>query len=336
MSAPVLVLHHADCRDHLPGPGHPESPDRLDAAVRGIDEADLGDAITFVEPRRATLDELALVHDANYAPALRQFCERGGGRLDEDTVASPGSFSAASRAAGAALNAVERIERGEGQHAFCAVRPPGHHATARRPQGFCIFNNVAVCAAALAERGERVLILDWDAHHGNGTQDIFYADPRVLYVSLHQWPLYPGTGRLEDAGEGEGAGCTINFPFPAGATGDVYQAALDEVIAPAADEFGPSWLLVSCGFDSHRADALEGTNLALSAGDFGVLTRRCIDLAPPGRCVLVLEGGYDLAGLSASAGACVAALAGAEYMPEPPTSGGGGWDVVQAVARLRA
>jgi acetoin utilization deacetylase AcuC-like enzyme len=224
MSAPVLIFHHPDCRDHHAGPANPETADRLDAVVRGIHAADLGEAITLVEQRPATLDELARVHDPNYAPALRQFCERGGGRLDQDTAASEGSFSAAVLAAGAALDAVEHIERGEGHNAFCAVRPPGHHATARRPQGFCIFNNVAVCAAALAERGEWVLILDWDAHHGNGTQEMFYADARVLYVSLHQWPLYPGTGRLEDTGEGEGRGYTINLPLPAGATGDVYRS----------------------------------------------------------------------------------------------------------------
>ncbi|MDQ3757460.1 MAG: hypothetical protein M3394_06405, partial [Actinomycetota bacterium] len=181
-------------------------------------------------------------------------------------------------------------------------------------------------------RGERVLVVDWDAHHGNGTQDAFYGDGRVLYVSLHQWPLYPGTGRLDEAGAGAGAGCTINFPLPPGATGDTYLAAVDEVIEPAAAEFAPTWVLVSAGFDAHRADPL--TDLGLSAGDFADLTVRVAGLAPAGRRLVFLEGGYDLAALGASSAACVAALAGATYRPEPPTSGGIGRTVVEAV-RLR-
>src|SRR5439155_14320787 len=235
-----------------------------------------------------------------------------------DTSASRGSWLAAQLGAGAGLDAITRLDAGEADAAFCAVRPPGHHATPRRPMGFCLLNNIAIAAAALADRGEKVLIVDWDAHHGNGTQDAFYADGRVVYVSMHEYPLYPGTGRLDETGLGAGAGATVNLPFPAGATGDTYRAAIDEVVVPIAERFSPTWVLLSAGFDGHRADPLTG--LGLSAGDYGELTRRVVELVPAGRRLVFLEGGYDLDALAASAGACVAALAGESRQPEPPTS----------------
>jgi acetoin utilization deacetylase AcuC-like enzyme len=200
--------------------------------------------------------------------------------------------------------------------------------------GFCLLNNVAVTAAALADRGERVLVYDWDAHHGNGTQDAFYDDRRVLYVSAHQWPLYPGTGALDETGEGPGKGYTINLPLPPGTTGDVYLAAFDEVVAPAVERFDPTWVIVSAGFDAHRADPLTGLNL--TAGDFADLTERLLGVAPAGRVVAFLEGGYDLQALALSAGAFVATLAGLPFRPESPTSGGPGRAVVDAVFRNRS
>jgi acetoin utilization deacetylase AcuC-like enzyme len=200
--------------------------------------------------------------------------------------------------------------------------------------GFCLLNNVAITAATLAARGERVAIVDWDAHHGNGTQDCFYADPRVLYASMHEFPLYPGTGRLEETGTGEGAGYTVNVPFPAGTTGDAYLLAVDEVIGPALERFSPTWLLISAGFDAHHADPLTG--LGLRAGDFADLTRRLVPLVPPGRVVAFLEGGYDLEALARCAGTCVASLAGEAYRPEPATAGGAGRSVVQAALRLHS
>ncbi len=329
----VLCESHPAFAAHDAGPGHPEHPDRLAAALTGIESVHLGDDLISVEPVAATLEEVAVVHDPAFVNALERFCAQGGGQIDGDTRAGRDSWRAALLAVGAGLDAVRRLRDGQAEAAFCAVRPPGHHATPTRAMGFCLFNNLAVCAASLAAEGERVVIVDWDAHHGNGTQDAFWADPRVLYVSLHQWPLYPGTGRLEETGEGAGTGLTVNLPLPPGATGDVYGAAFDEVVEPAADAFDPTWVLVSAGFDAHRACPL--TSLGLSAGDYADLGRRSAALAPPGRCVAFLEGGYDLVALEASVAACVGALAGVEHRPEPATHGGPGRPVVDEAARLR-
>jgi acetoin utilization deacetylase AcuC-like enzyme len=329
----VLFETHEAYLDHRPGRGHPERPDRLHAVVTGIEEAGVSEALLRESPRSATRAELERVHDPAYLDALERFINDGGTQLDPDTAVSEGSWHAAIRAAGAGLDAVERLDRGEADAAFVAVRPPGHHARPNQAMGFCLINNVAVMAAALADRGERVLIVDWDAHHGNGTQDAFYADSRVAYVSMHQYPLYPGTGRVDETGAGQGTGYTINLPFPAGTTGDAYLAALDEVVAPLAASFQPTWVVVSAGFDAHRADPLTG--LGLTAGDFADLTERVMRLVPPGHLVAVLEGGYDLDALHDCAAACVARLAGASYRPEPATSGGPGLAVVDAVRRAR-
>ena len=196
--------------------------------------------------------------------------------------------------------------------------------------GFCLLNNVAVTAASLASVGERVLVLDIDAHHGNGTQDAFWDDPRVAYVSFHQWPLYPGTGAVTETG-GDGApGLTVNVPFPPGTEGDPYRAAIDEVLAPLVQAFGPTWLLLSAGFDAHRADPL--TDLGLTSGDYADLTTRLAVLVPPGRVVAFLEGGYDLAALELCTTATIAALAGVDHRPEPLTSGSRGRTAVADAA----
>ena len=187
-----------------------------------------------------------------------------------------------------------------------------------------------MCSSDLA--GERVLVVDYDAHHGNGTQEAFYEDPSVLFVSLHQYPLYPGTGSLREQGRGEGLGTTVNFPLPAGATGDVYRRALDEVVVPMAERFGPTWVLVSAGFDGHRDDPI--TELGLAAGDFADLTREVTALAPAGRRLVFLEGGYDLWAVVHSTAACLGALAGEAVRPEPATAGGPGGEVVDAVAGM--
>jgi acetoin utilization deacetylase AcuC-like enzyme len=327
----LLVAAAPDLDRHDAGPAHPERPARVRAALAGIDEAGLRDAVVTLEPRRATEDELARVHSVDYLHALHAFCDAGGGQLDPDTAATVGSWDTALLAAGAALAAVDALARGEGQVAFVAARPPGHHASASVPMGFCLLNNVAVAAAALAARGERVLIVDWDVHHGNGTQDIFWDDPRVLYVSTHQSPLYPGTGAAGEIGGPRAHGLTMNVPLPPGATGDVLLEALDVVVAPAVERFVPTWVLVSAGFDAHRADPLAA--MELSAGDFAGLATRVAQFAPEGRLALLLEGGYDLDALRMSVGASLAALLDVDFHPESATSGGPGADAVER-ARL--
>jgi acetoin utilization deacetylase AcuC-like enzyme len=327
----VLFATHAAYLDHLAGPRHPERPERLGAVLDGVAAAGLADAMVPVEPRFASRDELELVHPDYYLDRIEGICRGGGGRLDPDTYASAGSWNAARLAAGAGLAAVDALREGRGDAAFCAVRPPGHHASNTESMGFCFVNNVAVVAATLAEAGEKVLVFDYDAHHGNGTHDIFYADPRVLFVSIHQWPLYPGTGRHDEIGSGAAIGTTMNIPVPPDTTGDVYLAAFDELVAPLADRFAPTWVIVSAGFDAHRSDPI--TDLGLSAGDYAPLTARVLSLVPAGRRIVMLEGGYDLSALQLSTATVMRELAGVSGTPfEAATSGGPG---MQTVGHIR-
>lgn len=330
----VLFATHEAYLEHVTGPGHPERPSRLQAIVAGAKSAGVADALTPLEPVPADRRDLERVHPSWYLDRLDALAAGGGGWIDADTSLSAGSADAARLAAGAGLTAITALREGRGDAAFCAVRPPGHHATPTDSMGFCLISNIAVVAAALIEQGERVWILDYDAHHGNGTQAAFFDDPRVLFVSLHQWPLYPGTGRLTEVGTGAGRGTTMNLPMPPGATGDVYLRAFDEVIAPAVERFAPTWLLISAGFDAHRADPLA--QLALTAGDYTALTARALQFVPPGRCVAMLEGGYDLEALSACATAVVSTLAGAAEVPERPSNGGPGYHVVDDALALWA
>ncbi|MFO7590275.1 MAG: histone deacetylase [Acidimicrobiia bacterium] len=329
----LLLADDAAFAGHDPGPGHPERVERLAAVADGIRAAALDDALSILEPRDATAAELTRVHEPALLDRVESLVARGGGGIDADTAVSAGSWHAAIRAAGAGLAAVDALEAGTGRAAFLGVRPPGHHATGRLPMGFCLLNNVAVTAASLADRGQRVVIVDYDAHHGNGTQDIFWDDPRVLYVSLHEWPLYPGSGRLDEIGGGDARGTTCNVPLPAGATGDVYLRAFETVIGPAAEGFAPDWVLISAGFDAHRADPLTG--LALSAGDYALLAGRAAALGPPGRTVVFLEGGYDLDAVRDCVAATLPVLVDEpSRAAERPTAGGPGGDVVDdAVAR---
>ncbi len=315
----------------MASPNHPERPQRLEAVLEGARRSPVADALIPLEPRHATRAELERVHPAAYLDQLRHISEvEGGGYLDPDTGTCAESWDASLLGAGAVLRAAEALAAGEAPAAFCAVRPPGHHATPDRAMGFCLVNNVAVTATALADQGERVLIVDYDAHHGNGTQDIFYEHPTVFYVSFHQWPLYPGTGRIEERGEGAGFGCNLNIPLPPRATGEVFLEGIDRIVAPLVEVFEPTWLIMSAGFDAHRRDPI--TDLGLTSGDYALITKRLMELAPAGRHLVVLEGGYDLQALADSSAAAMAALMGIEHLPEKPSVGGPGQRVLDAVA----
>jgi len=287
-----------------------------------------------VPSRPAERHELARVHDGWHLDDLARLSQEGGGSIDGDTYATPESWEIATRAAGAGLVAVDGLRAGRADLALVVARPPGHHALADRSMGFCLLNNVAVAAAALADLGERVLIVDWDVHHGNGTEALFWDDPRVLYVSTHQWPCYPGTGRAGDVGGEPALGATLNVPLPPGATGDVVRRAFDRLVSPAVEAFGPTWVLISAGFDAHRADPLA--DLALTTGDFADLARVVAGYAPaPGRLVLFLEGGYDLGALRASVAATLGALVDGGEPVEASSSGGPGMDQLDQIAVRR-
>lgn len=323
----VLVATHELCRLHEPGDGHPERPDRLLAVWDGIRGAGLEEDVEWREATDAPAEVLDRVHPRAMLDALAEMARNGGGSIDPDTWISEQSSAAAVRAAGAGLDLISALDRGEGDVGWSVVRPPGHHALADKQMGFCLINNVAVAARFLADRGERVAIVDVDAHHGNGTQAIFYDDPDVLFVSLHQYPWYPFTGRPDEVGEGAGRGSTVNITLPAGATGQVFREALDVVVGPVVERFAPTWLLISAGFDGHRADPI--TDLGLSSADYSDVVTGLLGLVPAGRRLLFLEGGYDLQALRDCAGAVVAASAGAFHRPESPTTGGPGSDQVE-------
>ncbi len=314
--------------------GHPERPERVSAVMQGIDDLHLGNDLVTVGTRPAGPLELGRVHTELHLEHLLRFCRQGGGSLDADTYATPESWAIATRAAGAGLVAVDELRAGRGDLAFVVARPPGHHALADRAMGFCLVNNVAVAAASLVAAGERVLIVDWDVHHGNGTEALFWDEPAVLYVSTHQWPCYPGTGRASDVGGPGAPGTTVNVPLPSGATGDVVRRAFDRLVTPAVETFAPTWVLVSAGFDAHRADPLA--DLALTAGDFADLAAVVAGYAPgAGRLVLFLEGGYDVGALRSSVSATLGALVGTGPPEEGPSTGGPGMDQLDAVASRR-
>jgi acetoin utilization deacetylase AcuC-like enzyme len=309
-------------REHDSGPGHPERPERVDAVVRGLRDAGLLEALVPFAPRPATPAELLRVHTEEHIALV--FSTKGHGfQFDPDTQAGPRSCDAALLAAGAVVDAVDHVLDGELQRAFCAVRPPGHHATAERAMGFCLFNNVAVAAAHAVHRGlTRVLVVDFDVHHGNGTQDIFYDDPRVLYVSSHAYPFYPGTGSLDEVGDGKGAGFTVNLPMPQGLGDEAYVRLYRDIVEPIGRAFDPELVLVSAGFDAHRGDPLAGMDLTRRG--YAELASVCLDIAEgsaEGRVVMALEGGYGLDNLASSAAAVVEVLLGAAPERVPPRSG---------------
>jgi acetoin utilization deacetylase AcuC-like enzyme len=308
----TALLLHSVYKQHLTGEGHPERPERLDAVTAALEREGLVKELKRIDLRTATDDELAAVHSREYLATVRRDLERGSRQLSTgDTAVSPKSRDVALQAAGGVLNAVDAIFNGHAKNAFCAVRPPGHHATPTRGMGFCIFNNVAV-AARYAQRkhgAQRVLIADWDVHHGNGTQDCFYSDGSVLFFSSHQYPWYPGTGAADERGEGKGKGLIMNAPFDAGAGRAQIYGAFRERLIPAADNFKPDLVIVSAGFDSRAGDPLG--RFTLTDEDFSDLTRLMLDIAEKhagGRLLSVLEGGYSLSGLAAGVTAHVKTL----------------------------
>ncbi len=342
----TLLLGHPACEHHLTGPGHPERPQRLRAIRRAIEASGLGEEIPWTDAPQVDRDLLASLHTSTYIAQIEAIARSGGGWLDADTAVSPQSDTAALHAAGAAQRAAEALCAGEAHRAFVAVRPPGHHALPDRGMGFCLFNNAAVAAASARRAGrERVMIVDWDVHHGNGTQAIFWRDPSVLFVSLHQEYWYPGTGAIEELGEGPGEGFTVNVPLPAETGDGGYGEVFEEIVLPLAAAFRPEIIVVSAGYDAHHADPLGG--MALTAAGFGRLTGllegAARAIAAP--LLAVLEGGYDLGALGESIVATLEVLTGRSARQPPPAAQGavpvgavGSREVAYAAirARLRA
>lgn len=331
---PGLLITHADYRRHITSPRHPERPARLEAIEALLRRTPLREALARKTPDPIGEDALARVHARAYVSMVRDVAARGGGYLDPDTPISPASFDVARRAAGGALAAVDATLKREAPAAMALVRPPGHHAGPAAGRGFCIFNNVALAARhALEEHGiGRVLILDWDVHHGNGTQEVFYRDPQVIVCSFHQENWYPGTGALEEMGEGPGEGMTINVPLPAGIGDGGYAFLWEEIALPLLRAVAPGLILISAGFDAHHADPLGG--MKMSAHGFGHLSRLLRDVAGTIPIVAVLEGGYDLEGLAHSVASTLEGLTGiAAHVGEPPAEIR---EAPFAVARARA
>lgn len=309
------LVYHPVYLDHDMGAGHPESPDRLRAIIQQLEKSGTAARLTKIEPRKANDEWITLVHTSNYVAALNQHAPTSGRvPLDPDTSMSPGSLTAAYLAAGGVLAAVDAIMAKQVDHVFCAVRPPGHHAEAGRAMGFCLFNNVAIAARYVQKKHglSRVLIVDWDVHHGNGTQHSFEDDPSVLFFSTHQYPHYPGTGRATERGKGAGEGFTINVPMEAGGGDDTYRAIFQKSLVPAADDFKPEFVIISAGFDAHKDDPLA--SMGLTEDGYADLTGIVAGIAKrhaKGRILSSLEGGYNLTALSLSVDRHIQALLGA-------------------------
>ena len=306
------LVYHPAYLEHDMGAGHPESPNRLRAIMQRLQQSGTAAQLTKIEPRKAEEEWITQVHSPNYVAALNHQAPTSGRvSLDPDTSMSPGSLNAAYLAAGGALAAVDAIMNKQVVHVFCAVRPPGHHAETSRAMGFCLFNNVAIAARYIQKKYglKRVLIVDWDVHHGNGTQHSFEDDPSILFFSTHQYPHYPGTGRATERGKGAGEGFTINIPMEAGEGDDEYHAIFLKALVPAADDFKPDFVLISAGFDAHKDDPLA--SMGLTEAGYADLTHIVAGIAKhhaQGRILSSLEGGYNLTALAASVDSHIKAL----------------------------
>jgi acetoin utilization deacetylase AcuC-like enzyme len=305
--------------DHDMG-DHPENGSRMTATMALLEESGVLAKLSRIPARAASDDELTLVHDARYVDAIRRAGEQGGGWVDPDTLITPRSYDVAAHVVGGTLNAVDAVMRGEVASAYCLVRPPGHHATPVQAMGFCLFNHVAIAAAhARATHGlERVAIVDFDVHHGNGTQDSFWDDGGVLYVSTHEYPFYPGTGAASETGGGEGGGTTINIPMPHGSGDAEHLRAFEEIVEPALRRYRPQLILVSAGFDAHYADEIAMQQISVDGyGALVSIVKRGADELCGGRMVMAQEGGYHLVALPWCARRSVELLRGAEPTPDP-------------------
>lgn len=299
---------------------HVEDAARLEAIISHLEETGLKSRLTLIKPRPASLDELARVHQKQYISHIQEVASRGGGWLDPDTVMSAGSYDAALYAAGGVIRAVEAVMAGEVASAFALVRPPGHHATSGYAKGFCLFNNIAIAAKYALEKYklERVLIIDFDVHHGNGTQEAFYDNPRVMYISTHEYPFYPGTGNMAETGSGTAKGTTINIPLPSGCGDGEYREVFEQIIVPAASRFRPQLILVSAGYDTHWADPLAMMQVSVSGfGQMAKIIKGLADELCGGRLVFTLEGGYNLEALAASVKATFDVLLGSRRLDDP-------------------
>lgn len=310
----VAVLYHPVCLEHYPGLYHPERPARLQAIVQEL-EGEHPAGIELTAPQPASVEQIAAVHSTEYIAEIERISAEGGGYLDMDTVLSARSYEAALMGAGSAISAAEMVMSGAASSAFALSRPPGHHAGPSYGMGFCLFNNLAIAVryAQKAHHLQRVLLVDFDIHHGNGSQEIFYGDPTVLYFSVHQSPHYPGTGRIEETGSGAGKGYTVNVPLPAECGDRAYTRVIEEVLIPIAQRFKPELVAVSAGYDGHWVDPLA--DMRLSTSGFATIATYLYNLANElcgGRMAGVLEGGYDLRALAASVMATLVVWAGGE------------------------
>ena len=320
---------------------HPENAKRLEAIMAHLKETGLIKQLTPVNPRPATAEELNYVHQASYISYIKDAASEGIDWLDADTVMSPDSYDAALYAAGGVIEATDAVVSGKVNSAFALVRPPGHHATATAAMGFCLFNNIAIAArhAIKKQKLEKVAIIDFDVHHGNGTQEAFDSDPQVLYISTHQYPHYPGSGTIYETGSGAAQGSKVNIPLPAGSGDDEYRQVFEQIIVPATKRFRPELILVSAGYDPHRADHLA--MMEVSTAGFAEMVRFIKDLADElcqGRIALTLEGGYNLKALAASVKATFDVLLGNPDIEDPlgpPERRGAAPDISELVTKIK-